>query len=662
MTQQSDIGESTVLGRRTLVADMPPLAVAFRWIAGLAGFGLLGILASLTPPQINSRHFLIFAVAIIVAEIFLLVRVGPGSYFSISPAFLFAYLLVGGGLAAAALDATARLIVFYVQKLRRRSTQTPLYALFNIGQNVLSILAGTLAVRIVLGTATFSTPIRTNQIESLLIFAATYVLASTLLTSILVLSRSGFSDLRTHLWPRSTRWLLVSVATTLPFAIVLTVLARSLGYSSSSILVFLVLAGIALILRLNVDLRKGNDDLKAINRIGNLINATLELSSLFKIIARESRKVLAWDGFFIAIGEKESPEVQIVFMSGGGDEITQRSIPKGAGLTGKAIATGELIHYEQDERTEQIVEDDTLRGPKRPRSIVVAPMKFGERVIGALSVQSFQPDVYGPSQLRLLQTMANQAAIAVRNAQLFESEQKARTERDEFLSLVTHEIKNPLTSIRGYAELVELSAREAELSSAVEAVGVIKSEARRILRLTEDLLDASKMTAGHFSVIMEETDFPAIVREIVHRYSGTAKQPISLDVQEPIPTIHADPVRLTQVVENLISNAVKYSQSPDTKIDVDLSVDLTRVRLSVRDEGIGIAPEKLPLVFDRFYRVEEDGRQVKGTGLGLFITREIMRMHGGTITVQSELGKGTVFTIELPTERRTVLAEIATPC
>ena len=184
----------------------------------------------------------------------------------------------------------------------------------------------------------------------------------------------------------------------------------------------------------------------------------------------------------------------------------------------------------------------------------------------------------------------------------------------------------------------------------MEAVSVIRNESKKILRLTEDLLDASRARAGKFSMTPEDgVDLPALVQEIAAKHRRTADQEMEVRVAPSFPKITADPIRLAQVVENLVSNAVKYSPEGGS-VSIDLHCEGSEVVLSIADSGIGIPEAKLGKIFDRFYRVEEEG--VKGTGLGLFITREIVKAHGGTISVKSTPGKGSVFTIRLPIARR----------
>jgi signal transduction histidine kinase len=646
MTTES-VGDATVLGRRTPAAEMSRAAVAVRWFIGTAGFVALFVLILVAPPFLNYRHLALFTVAMALADYFFLVRIAPASYFSIAPAFLFAYLLTGGGIAASIAGLLAKVIVTNASVIRGKRMPTPLFQLFAHGEFLLSILGGTLAATLTSSVLVFQHPVLRNPFATLIIFAIGYFISHAAITTLAAWSRAGRAEVRNQLWPADTKWTAISVLASIPFAAAILFMRYTIGYTAATLMVLALMGGIALIIRLNVNLRRGNDELKAINRIGNLINATLDLPEMFRIIARESRLVLPWDGFFIAIGDRDSKEIQIVFMTGSGNEVAQRTIPQGAGLTGRAIQTGELIHYERNEASRNDEAEQESRTERSSRSIVVAPMKFGDRVIGAISVQSMRTDVYGKPQMRLLQTIAGQAAIAVRNAQLFQSEEQANRERDEFLSLVTHEIKNPLASIQGYTDLADVSLSGGDAESARESLGVIRMEAKRILRLTEDLLDASKMSEGKFALQLAEVDVAKLVHQLVSRYRGITTQPIETIVDESIPPVQADDMRLMQVLDNLLSNAVKYSRRSGA-IEVELRAVAASVRLAVKDSGEGIPAEKLPLLFERYYRVEEGDQTVKGTGLGLFISREIIRMHGGNISVESVPGRGTTFTVELP--------------
>ncbi|HEY3056244.1 MAG TPA: HAMP domain-containing sensor histidine kinase [Thermoanaerobaculia bacterium] len=221
---------------------------------------------------------------------------------------------------------------------------------------------------------------------------------------------------------------------------------------------------------------------------------------------------------------------------------------------------------------------------------------------------------------------------------------------EEFLSLVSHEIKNPLTSITGYADFAEDAVKNNDHSSALESLEIVRSEARRILRLAEDLLDASCVKAGKFRLNVGQVDVAGLVGRIVTRYAATSGRKIEVCAPSLFPVIRGDSCRIAQVIENLVSNAIKYS--PDaTPIRVLLDADPAAVHLSISNGGTMIPPEKLAMLFQRFSRLRVDGDgngTRKGTGLGLFISKQIVELHGGSINVTSTEAEGTTFTVVLP--------------
>jgi signal transduction histidine kinase len=223
---------------------------------------------------------------------------------------------------------------------------------------------------------------------------------------------------------------------------------------------------------------------------------------------------------------------------------------------------------------------------------------------------------------------------------------------EEFLSFVSHEIKNPLTSITGFANFAEDAVKNNDRTSALESLEIVRSEARRILRLAEDLLDASCVRAGKFRLTIGQVDVAAVVARTVARYTATSGRVFEVCAPSLFPVIAGDDCRIAQVIENLISNAVKYS--PDgSPIRVRLESDSLAVRVSISNQGATIPAEKLASLFRRFSRLRMDGDgegRRKGTGLGLFISKQIVEMHGGTIRVESNDADGTKFTIELTRE------------
>lgn len=646
MSNHTDIGDSTTLGRKTLVADMPLRAVVFRWAVGLGSVGTFAALIWLHPP-LSFASLGIFLTAAVIADVIFRVRTAPGAYFTFTPAFTFVYFLAAGGVAAATLELLARSIAWAIGRFRQKTTQTALYGFFEVGLYVLAALAASVAVDVTVGRPYLLGSFRELQAyQSIGIFAAVYFAVILILTSTSMALRTGLGELKTPTWRRIVMWLAVSIAFSALFALITWELTPRMTLIAALIVPSILMIGTATILRLNVGLRRGNEELLAINRIGQLLSATLDSDQLFRLLARETRSVIPWDAFFIALPSADGEKIQITFFNSDGGEIAQRTIPKGVGLTGRAIENREPILYERPEGENTNLEDSP-RIRRRPRSILVAPMVFGSESIGAISLQNLHTDVYTREQQQLLQTIASQAATALRNAELLRREQKAIAERDEFLSVTTHEIKNPLTSVLGYLQIARAEIEQGHLESAAESLDVVESEALKIQRFAEDLLEVSRIGGGRFTIRFGEADLERVVSEVVRRYGDTSEHEVYLRIDSPLPKIVGDEIRLGQVVENLISNAIKYSPN-GRRVDVVLSADDEMIVLRVSDQGIGIPASKVPLIFERFYRVENEGEMIKGTGLGLFISREIVRMHGGEVAVESVEGTGSVFSVELP--------------
>jgi PAS domain S-box-containing protein len=224
--------------------------------------------------------------------------------------------------------------------------------------------------------------------------------------------------------------------------------------------------------------------------------------------------------------------------------------------------------------------------------------------------------------------------------------------RDEFLSVASHELKTPLTPLQlKLTAMLRAIEQQPGVPLSAERVARDLDTARRQVRkladLIEDLLDVSRISVGKLSVNPAPVDLSALVREVVVRYAPQAAQagcPVEVEAPAPVEGTW-DPRRMEQVVTNLLTNALKYGAGKPLHLRVGLEEG--RAVLSVRDEGIGIAPEAQPHIFERFMRAAS-ARNYSGMGLGLFITREIVHAHGGGIRVESAPGKGAVFTVTLP--------------
>lgn len=221
--------------------------------------------------------------------------------------------------------------------------------------------------------------------------------------------------------------------------------------------------------------------------------------------------------------------------------------------------------------------------------------------------------------------------------------------KSDFIAAVSHELRSPLGVIAGYASLLEKAANHEPMSEECrKAAQRIRERATAMTSLVESILEMSRIQAGAFSLSMEETDVAALAHNTAESVPLTPKHRLQLDIEENLPAVTCDPNRISIAVRNLVSNAVKFSPEGGTVVvSVRQRGDL--VEMSVRDEGIGIAPDDRAQIFDRFTQVDmSTTRRYGGTGMGLYITRQIAEVHGGRITVDSTPGEGSAFTLYIP--------------
>ena len=261
------------------------------------------------------------------------------------------------------------------------------------------------------------------------------------------------------------------------------------------------------------------------------------------------------------------------------------------------------------------------------RSALTVPLLSRDQAIGAITFLSVQ-DRFAPEDVALAQDLARLAAAAIDTARLTWRAQEAVRARDEFLSIASHELKTPLTSLALQSDSLRLSARRSDAEALIRKVEVIRRSVDRLARLVGSLLDLSRITAGHLELEVEEVDLVEVAREVVGRFEEEAVRAgcaLRLDAPDAV-TGEWDRMRLDQVLTNLLANAVKYG--PGKPVDVRVRGEPGRAVITVRDHGIGISAADQQRIFERFERAVSK-RNYGGFGLGLWIVREIVEALGG---------------------------------
>jgi signal transduction histidine kinase/DNA-binding response OmpR family regulator len=352
-----------------------------------------------------------------------------------------------------------------------------------------------------------------------------------------------------------------------------------------------------------------------------------------------------------------------------GEEAEAR--PFGSGLTSQIIRTGQPLMINEDmDRNRSKMGIEQIGRPIA--SYLGVPIPSGGQTIGVISVQSTdQENRFTEADQRLLSTIASAVGVAFHNAKLFEDARQARAAAEDadaaksaFLSTVSHELRTPLTSVLGFAKIIRrrlderlfplIPEEDRKVHQAkrqvIDNLDVVVSEGERLTKLIDDVLDLAKIEAGKFTWnTTSVTVSDVIERAIAATASLFEAKKLNLvrDIEPELPTVNGDQDRLIQVVINLISNAVKFTDAGSITCSARLRDN--ELLVGVTDSGIGIATADHQKVFEKFKQVGDTlTDKPKGTGLGLPICKEIVEYHGGRIWVESEPGKGSTFWFTLP--------------
>jgi PAS domain S-box-containing protein len=425
-------------------------------------------------------------------------------------------------------------------------------------------------------------------------------------------------------------------------------------------------------------LREETRALELINETGAVLGSTLELDELLQQITDAATKLTGaeFGAFFYNVMNDKGESYLLYALSGAPREAFDKlGQPRATDLFGPTfrgegtIRSGDIL---KDPRYGSMAPHHGMPAGHLPvRSYLAIPVvsRTGE-VIGGLFFGHSTPDVFDARAERLITGVAAQAAVAIDNARLYqevcrasdereellEAERAARSEaermnvmKDEFLATLSHELRTPLNAILGWSQVLGISDRKEDMQEGLEA---IQRNARAQTQLIEDLLDMSRIISGKIRLDVQWIELAPLVEAAVNtvRPSAEAKDIRLRTILDPLAgPVTGDPARLQQVVWNLLTNAIKFTPKHG-KVDVLLERVNSHLEITVHDSGVGIKPEFLPIVFERFRQADSSTtRTYGGLGLGLSIVKSLVELHGGTIRAKSPgEGLGATFTVSLP--------------
>jgi len=407
-------------------------------------------------------------------------------------------------------------------------------------------------------------------------------------------------------------------------------------------------------------------ELQALGDVSHALSSTLNLETVLNTIVSRANQLAGTDGCTIWEYDERAQAFSFLATDNLDDEVVAvtRHLPirRSEGNMGRMAETHEPVQIAD------IAEEGAYTGPLRDvllqtgnRALLAIPLLRENHLIGGLTVNKKTLGAFSPEIITLLQNFATQSAVAIQNARLFrEIEDKSRQleaadrHKSEFLANMSHELRTPLNAIIGYSEMLQEDAADLGADQFTDDLKKINGAGKHLLELINAVLDLSKIEAGKMELYLESFDVATLVRDIGAVIPPlAAKNTNRLEVSCPgtIGTMRADLTKVRQALFNLLSNACKFTDHGRVTLAVsrEPSGDQEWLRFSVSDTGIGMTPEQLARLFEAFSQADAaTTRKYGGTGLGLALSRRLCRMMGGDVTVESESGRGSTFTIRLP--------------
>jgi PAS domain S-box-containing protein len=441
--------------------------------------------------------------------------------------------------------------------------------------------------------------------------------------------------------------------------------------------------------RLHTEAERRTEQLIVLHEVDRAIASSLRIDDLYRAFVEQVRRLLSYD--FISIILIENETLRVAYANDSDESIWKLHLPFKNSAVGRVVLQNQPLLRQQMEDTMHFAEDETFAA-MGIQSTLNIPLRAKRQVIGTWNMASRQVGAYVPDDLEIAQSMADQLALAIENARLFQQAQQEIRERkqaqaaleneraslaqrveqrtaelsmanaelarasrlkDEFLASMSHELRTPLNAVLGMSEALQEQVYGPLNQEQLDCIREVEESGRHLLELINDILDLSKIEAGKAELMVSTVYVQALCEASLRLVKQTAHKKqlkILSKLDDQVTTLKADERRLKQMLVNLLSNAVKFTPAGG-QVGLEVKSDPTgeAVHFTVWDTGIGIADEDMQRLFKPFIQLDSRlSRQYPGTGLGLVLVYRLARLHGGSVSVQSEPGRGSQFTISLP--------------
>jgi signal transduction histidine kinase/DNA-binding response OmpR family regulator len=411
------------------------------------------------------------------------------------------------------------------------------------------------------------------------------------------------------------------------------------------------------------ELSQSVGELRALGEVTQAVTSTLDLETVLTTIVAKATQLSGTEAGAIYVFDEAQREFRLHATYGMSEELVAAITDQHAALSdavSEAAEQGEPVQVAdlQDEPP-STVNDIIMKAGYRARLLV--PLIHSGRTVGALVVRRLQAGEFSKRTIELVKTFATQSVLAIQNARLFaEIEDKSRQlaeasqHKSQFLANMSHELRTPLNAIIGVTEMLREDASDLKREDEIEPLNRVLSAGRHLLALINDILDLSKIEAGKMEVHIEEFGIAPLIDEAVKTVETLAaknRNRLVVDCRPTTGVMQADQTRARQALLNLLSNANKFTEDGTVTVRAERHQEAGRdwITIAVSDTGIGMTPEQMGKLFQDFSQADSSTtRKYGGTGLGLAISRRFCQLMDGDITVESELGRGSTFTIRLP--------------
>ncbi len=399
--------------------------------------------------------------------------------------------------------------------------------------------------------------------------------------------------------------------------------------------------------------KKRISQIELVNKVAASLTATLELDEMLTSAATIIQKSFSYFDVSIFLLNSDANELELIAHAGNFIDF----LPHGFR---QKITQGIIGWVAQ--HGERILANDTSQEPRylafgyhNTNSELALPIKMNDAIVGVLNVEDVKLHAFDETDAIVLQNLCDQIASVIRNARLFEEVRKVNTRltemdklKSEFVGIVSHDFRTPLSSIMLAARSLIKREPFTTNENLKEYLSIIIDQTQKLSQLAEDTLSITKIESGQLSYYFKIVNVERLIKDAISLVRFSPRHNIEIAIDPNVPYVKGDQNKLRQVVQNLISNAVKYSpRGGKVTVRVEDQSD-EHVLFSIGDEGIGIAPENIDRLFKKFSRIETaETSDIKGSGLGLWICHEIVRAHGGRIWVDSKPAKGSIFCFTL---------------